>query len=74
MKILTKFLKEMGAGKGPLVLLKIATVQNIYKIHHTTDEFAEMNLSKSLLNSLGKWVPEKEPSPYIKFEYPYVFV
>ena len=63
-KILTKFLKEMDAGKGTLVLFKITTVQKFLQIHHTTDEFAEINLSKSLLNSLRKWVPEKEPSPY----------
>ena len=55
MKILTKFLKDLGAVKGRLLLFKITIVQKILQIPHITKNFYKILSSKSLLN--------KEPGP-----------
>ena len=57
MKILTKFLKDLGAVKGRLLLFKITIVQKMLQIPHVTKNFYKIMLSKSLLNSLRIWVP-----------------
>ena len=57
MKILTKFLKDLGAVKGRLLLFKITIVQKMLQIPHITKNFYKIMLSKSLLNSLRIWVP-----------------
>ena len=57
MKILTKFLKDLGAVKGRLLLFKITIVQKMLQIPHITKNFYKIMLSKSLLNSLKIWVP-----------------
>ena len=57
LKILTKFLQDLGAVKGRLLLFKITIVQKMLQIPHITKNFYKIMLFKSLLNSLRIWVP-----------------
>ena len=57
MKLLTKFLKDLGAVKGRLVLFKITVVHKMLQIPQIRKNFYKIMVSQFLLNSLRMWVP-----------------